>query len=76
MKRWLGRVVSFVIPVAFLTGGMWGLLLAGLFTVSLFRPFEVLPVFKQVFWPYSAAVFTGISAFALWLRRRLKQREG
>lgn len=67
--------MSFVIPVAFLTAGMWGLLLAGLFTVSLFHPFEVLPVFEQVFWPYSAVMFTGIGGFALWLRRQLKRRE-
>jgi len=64
------RVVSFVMPIVFLTVGSWGLLIGGLFAVSLVRPLAVLPTFERLLLPWSAAVAGILSAFFLWASTR------
>ncbi len=66
MGTLLARAFSFVMPVLFLTVGSWGLLLAGLFVVSLLRPLAVLPAFESLLLPWSAAVAAALAAFFLW----------
>ncbi len=66
MGTLLARAFSFVMPILFLTVGSWGLLLAGLFVVSLLRPLAVLPAFESLLLPWSAGVAVLAAGFFLW----------